>query len=80
MMGGGMGGWMFLMPMMGIVFWGLIVWLIVSVVRPGRHGDDTPDAVEIARRRYATGAISQAEFERLRDELSAVKRVDRAGS
>jgi uncharacterized membrane protein len=71
MMGGGMGGGMVLMPILGVLFWGAILWLIASTVRPGRRADRELDAIEIARRRFAAGEITRAELEHIRDDLHA---------
>ncbi|MEI8033755.1 MAG: SHOCT domain-containing protein [Chlorobiaceae bacterium] len=57
-----------------LIFWFLIIWLIVGLVRGGHHhskgccgghGDEKrPDsATEILRQRFAKGEISKEEFE-----------------
>jgi putative membrane protein len=74
-MGGSLGGPMMLLMMLSMVlFWGALilgtVWLIrwlVEQAAQGRAGE--PDALELARRRYARGEISREEYERLRDDL-----------
>jgi len=73
---GGMGGyWVF-----GVVFWALgiaaVVLLILSLVRRttglrrGWQGGE-PDALEIARRRYARGEITKEQFEQMKKDLTA---------
>ena len=70
----GGGYWMF-----GIVFWALgiaaVVILILSLVRrTGLHRSWTggePDALEIAKRRYARGEISKEQFEQIKKDLTA---------
>jgi putative membrane protein len=71
-----MGGyWVF-----GVVFWALgiaaVVLLILSLVRRttglrrGWYGGE-PDALEIARRRYAKGEITKEQFEQMKKDLTA---------
>jgi putative membrane protein len=71
-----MGGyWVF-----GVVFWALgiaaVVLLILSLVRRttgfrrGWYGGE-PDALEIARRRYARGEITKEQFEQMKKDLTA---------
>jgi len=74
---GGFGG----LGMMGIgfLFWLLIIAAIVVLVMwavrrssgrsPGVSSRE-PDALEIARRRYARGEISKEQFEQLKQDLS----------
>ena len=76
MMGPGfMGGYgtMFLMPIIGIVVVGLIVWAVVAAVqRPGGHDSSShssDSALEVLRRRYARGEINKEEFEQKRKDL-----------
>jgi putative membrane protein len=69
MMGGYGGSW--LMPVLMIVFWGLIIWGIVAFVRSGvatscRHSES---ALEILKARYAHGEISKQEYEEKKKDL-----------
>jgi putative membrane protein len=77
MMGPGMmygygGGW--LMGILMVIFWGLIIWGIVALVRHfgGTRQSDTQNysALEILKRRYAQGEINKEEFEEKRKDLS----------
>ena len=68
---GGFGGWWMILAM--VVFWGLIIWGVVALVR-GRHSycrteHDNNSALEILRRRYAAGEISKEEFEQKKKDL-----------
>jgi putative membrane protein len=66
----GMGWWMLLGTLWFVVFWGVILYVIVSgVSRFGRRRDDD-DALEILKRRYARGELSAEEFEHMRQELT----------
>ena len=50
------------------------IWLLRVVMHGGRYHAGTaarePDALEIARRRYARGEISAEEFQRLKKDLA----------
>ena len=78
MMGPGMMagfGWMWLMPVLGIVFLGLIIWAIVASVRSsnGSKGSDSSkadSALEVLKNRYARGEISKEEYEEKRKDLA----------
>ena len=70
--GWGFGGWWF-MPIIMIVVLGLIIWGIVMLFRRagwaggggccGNHTVTNDSALEILKRRYASGEISKEEFE-----------------
>jgi putative membrane protein len=62
----------------GFLFWLLIIAGIVALViwavrsssgRSGGTSERDPDALEIARRRYARGEISKEQFEQLKNDL-----------
>ena len=63
---------------LGVVFWALciaaVVILVLSLVRrTGYHRSWTggePDALEIAKRRYARGEISKEQYEQLKKDLT----------
>ena len=72
MMGGF--GWGWFMPIIMIVFWGLVIWGIVALVRglsTGSGGSSTQadSALEILKRRYARGEITKEEYEEKKKEL-----------
>ena len=70
-------GWGWLMPIFMIIFWGLVIWGIVVLVR-GAASTGNADlyhrqrdsALEILDRRYASGEISQEEFEEKKKGLT----------
>lgn len=79
-----MGDWGWGWSMMGalgglgmLLFWGLLVglvaWLVVTLTRTGQGGTaprSQPDsALEILRRRLASGEITPQEFDALRQKL-----------
>ncbi|HEY5475613.1 MAG TPA: SHOCT domain-containing protein [Tepidiformaceae bacterium] len=66
----GMGWWMIFGALSWVLFLGAIIFL--AITSPGRkpsNAGQRETALEIARRRYASGDISQREFEQLRDDL-----------
>ncbi len=67
---GGYGG-MWLMPVMMIVFWGLVIWGVVAFVRYGISGNckHTESALETLKMRYAHGELSKQEFEEKKKDL-----------
>jgi putative membrane protein len=71
---GGYGG-MWFMPIIMIVFWGLIIWGIVALVRgvssSGNSGspNQADSALEILKRRYARGEINKQEYEERKKDL-----------
>jgi uncharacterized membrane protein len=66
-MGGGFG------MLLGLAFWlaviGLVMWGLRALLEP-RERTGREDALEIVRRRLASGEISQAEFEVARRALT----------
>jgi len=67
----GMGWWMVLGSVWFVIFWGALIWLVLTIVnRAGTGGRPPEDSLlEILRRRYARGEISKEEFDRMRQEL-----------
>ena len=62
--GFGMGlGWLFM-----ILFWLLVIFIVVSLVKKTGSGEKET-AEEILKKRYARGEISTEEFERLKKDL-----------
>ena len=59
-----------------VVFWGLVVWGAVAVIRamlsPRLAGGTRPEdpALAILRERYARGELNGSQFEQMRKELS----------
>jgi putative membrane protein len=71
---GGYGG-MWFMPILMIVFWGLVIWGIVALVRgvstPSNTGNSSQSdsALGILKRRYARGEINKQEYEDRKKDL-----------
>ena len=66
MMGFGMGfGFIFM-----LLFWGLIIWLIISLINADQSNkNDGSDSLTILKKRYAQGKITKKEFESMKKEL-----------
>ncbi|MBT9148660.1 MAG: SHOCT domain-containing protein [Dehalococcoidia bacterium] len=69
------GGWF--MPLFMLLFWGLVIWGVVSLVRGGSQssgstsGSSQPNsALQILKKRYAAGEISKEEYEEKRKDIS----------
>ncbi len=79
MMGPGMMGgfgWWWLMPIFMILFWGLVIWGIVALVRglSGSRGSNstppmTDSALEVLKKRYARGEINKEEYDEKKHDL-----------
>jgi putative membrane protein len=71
MMGGFGWGWL---PLLGIVFWGLVIWVFVAAVLSTRTHEcgstSTESALEVLKRRYALGEIKKKEYEEKKRDLS----------
>jgi putative membrane protein len=72
MMGGFGFGWF--MPVLMIIFWGLVIWGVVALVRglsEPKHYDssEVDSALEILKRRYARGEINKEEYKEKKREL-----------
>ncbi len=78
--GDGMGWWMLWGGLMMVLFWGaiiaLIVWAVQSVTRRESSQTHVPQAspsartpLDIAKERYAHGAVSREEFEQIKRDL-----------
>ena len=65
MMGFGMGfGFIFM-----LLFWGLVIWLIVTLINASQSNKDGPDSLTILKRRYASGEITKKQYEEMRKGL-----------
>src|SRR3989338_6270238 len=66
MMSFGMGfGFLFM-----LLFWGLIIWLIVTLINASQSNKNEPDSLTILKRRYASGEITKKQYEEMRKELN----------
>ena len=81
--GWGWGAWLGGSLMM-VVFWGLVAWVVVTLVRHSNATNREPtsdagpgDAMAVLERRFAAGEIDEDEFRRRRDVLRrAVSPID----
>ena len=66
MMGFGMGfGFIFM-----LLFWGLIIWIIITLINASQSNKNEPNSLTILKRRYASGKITKKQYEEMRKELS----------
>jgi putative membrane protein len=76
--GAGWGWWMAFGWIWMIVFWGLIIWGVYTLVSKlsGSRGESTPPretAMDILQRRYASGELTREQFDEMREHLSGPK-------
>lgn len=67
LLGFGMGfGFLFM-----ILFWGVIIWLIVTLVNATAKKEDvTEKPLDILKKRFAKGEINKKQFEEMKKELT----------
>ena len=65
-MGGGMMGFGFLFM---LLFWGVIIWIVVTFIN-GFSTSKDEDSLDIIKKRYASGKISKKKYEQMKKELS----------
>jgi len=74
-MGTGWGWWMVFGWIWMVIFWGIIVWGVLALARggfirrPGPPSHTEPRALDVLERRYASGELTDDEFERMRRVL-----------
>lgn len=71
--GDGMGWWMVIGSVWMVFFWVAIAWLFFRFFARGDSSTtaSSESALDIAKRRYASGEISREQFEQLRRDLLA---------
>lgn len=86
-MGDGWGWWMLVGWAWMVLFWGLIIWAVYTVIArvggretPAAPGPAEPSAMDILERRYASGELGHEEFEEMRRRLANTARPDTAES
>ncbi len=65
MMGFGMGfGFLFM-----LLFWGVLIWLVVTLINASQSGEKEEDSLSILKKRYASGEITKRQYEKMKKEL-----------
>ena len=64
-MGFGMGfGFLFM-----LIFWGVLLWLIITLIKAGQTGNKQEDPSIILKKRYASGEISKKQYGEMKKKL-----------
>ena len=65
MMGFGMGfGFIFM-----LLFWGLIIWVIVTLINASQSNKNELNSLTTLKRRYASGEITKKQYEGMKKEI-----------
>ncbi len=65
MMGFGMGfGFVFM-----LLFWGVLIWLVITLINGAQLSKEKGDPLAILKKRYALGEISKKQYEEMKKEL-----------
>ena len=71
----GMGGYGIMGPGMGfgfpvmLLFWGLFIWLIVTLINASQSNKNGSDSLTILKKRYASGEITKKQFDEIKKEI-----------
>ncbi len=65
MMGLGRGFGLILM----LLFWGALIWLVVTLINTAQPGKKKEDLLNMLKGRYASGEISKKQYEEMKKEL-----------
>ena len=52
-----------------LLFWGLVIWLIVTLINASQSNKNGLDSLTILKKRYASGEITKKEFESMKREI-----------
>ena len=65
MMGFGMSfGFIFM-----LLFWGVLIWLVITLINAAQSGKEKEDPSTILKKRYVLGEISKKQYEEMKKEL-----------
>jgi putative membrane protein len=56
-------------PVLMVLFWVLVIYLIISLLRRTPHHYEGNNAVEILKERYARGEVTKEQFEVIKKDL-----------
>ncbi len=68
----GMGGY----GMMGfgflfmLLFWGVLIWLVITLINASQSGKKEEDSLSILKKKYASGEITKKQYEEMKKELN----------
>jgi putative membrane protein len=66
--GHGFFGWIF-----SLLFWGMIIYGVIAIIRrliPGNQFSKSESALDILKKRYASGEINEQEFSEIKSALT----------
>ena len=52
-----------------LLFWGVLIWLVVTLINAGQSGKKDEDPSIILKKRYVSGEISKKQYEKMKKEL-----------
>ncbi|HLC96748.1 MAG TPA: SHOCT domain-containing protein [Candidatus Nanoarchaeia archaeon] len=52
-----------------LLFWGVVLWLVVTLINAGQSGKKEEDPSIILKKRYASGEISKKRYGEMKKEL-----------
>ena len=52
-----------------LLFWGVLIWLVVTLINAGQSGKKEEDPSNILKKRYASGKIFKKQYEEMKKEL-----------
>ncbi|HMB44957.1 MAG TPA: hypothetical protein VKL21_03955 [Candidatus Methanoperedens sp.] len=73
MMGFGMGSVMGFGAIIMVLFWGAIIWLVISLINAGtKKSEETSEsALTILKKRYVSGEVTKEQYLEMETELTA---------
>ena len=52
-----------------LLLWGVLIWLVVTLINAGQSGKKEEDPSSILKKRYASGEISKKQYGEMKKEL-----------
>ena len=53
-----------------LIFWGIIIWLITTLINASQSNKNESDSLTILKRRYASGEITKKQYEKIKKEIN----------
>ncbi len=55
--------------MIMLLFWGAVIWLVISLVNASTQNPEAKSALTMLKKRYATGEITREQYLEMREEI-----------